>query len=39
VARNQDKFDIVVYTAKSILILGKGGENKERILSILSRKL
>jgi ribosomal protein S3 len=32
-------FDIVVYTAKSVLILGKTGENKERILSILTRKL
>lgn len=39
VARNQDVFDIVVYTAKSVLILGKTGENKERILSILARKL
>ncbi|MFK7779826.1 MAG: 30S ribosomal protein S3 [Candidatus Gracilibacteria bacterium] len=39
VARNQDQFDIVVYTAKSILILGKTGENKERILSILTKKL
>lgn len=39
VARNQDQFDIVVYTAKSILILGKTGENKERILAILAKKL
>jgi len=39
VARNQDQFDIVVYTAKSILILGKTGENKDRIVSILTKKL
>ncbi len=39
VARNQDSFDIVVYTAKSILILGKTGENKDRIVSLLTRKL
>ncbi len=39
VARNQDSFDIVVYTAKSILILGKTGENKDRIVSLLTKKL
>jgi len=39
VARNQDSFEIVVYTAKSILILGKTGENKDRIVSLLTKKL
>lgn len=39
VARNQDVFDIVVYTAKSVLILGKTGENKDRIVALLAKKL
>jgi ribosomal protein S3 len=31
--------DVVVYTAKSVLILGKTGENKEKIQALLTRKL
>jgi ribosomal protein S3 len=31
--------DIVVYTAKSVLILGKTGENKERLELLLNSKL
>ena len=39
VSKNQDMIEVVVYTAKASLILWKTGENKERILSILTRKL
>ena len=39
VSRNQDVLEVVVYTAKSVLILGKTGENKDRIVSLLTRKL
>lgn len=39
VAKNSNSIEIVVYTAKSSLILWKTGENKERILSLLTRKL
>ncbi|MDD2870624.1 MAG: 30S ribosomal protein S3 [Candidatus Gracilibacteria bacterium] len=39
VSRNQDVLDIVVYTAKSALILGKTGENKERLEKLLASKL
>lgn len=39
VSRNQDVLEVVVYTAKSVLILGKTGENKDRIVSLLNRKL
>ncbi|MBT3729296.1 KH domain-containing protein [bacterium] len=39
VSRNQDILDIVVYTAKASLILGKTGENKEQIMALLARKL
>ena len=39
VSKNQDMIEVVVYTAKASLILWKTGENKERILSLLTRKL
>ena len=39
VSRNQDILDIVVYTAKASLILGKTGENKDQIVSLLTRKI
>jgi len=39
VAKNSKSIEIVVYTAKASLILGKTGENKEKIVSLLSRKL
>jgi len=39
VSKNQDLLEVVVYTAKSSLILWKTGENKERIISLLTRKL
>ncbi len=39
VAKNQDVLEVVVYTAKSSLILGKTGENKEQIVNLLTRKL
>lgn len=39
VSRNQNAIEVVVYTAKSILILGKTGENKERLQVLLTRKL
>jgi small subunit ribosomal protein S3 len=39
VSKNQDLIDIVVYTAKSSLILGKTWENKDRIVSNVERKL
>jgi ribosomal protein S3 len=31
--------EVVVYTAKAVLILGKTGENKEKIETLLTRKL
>ena len=39
VARNSDMIEIVVYTAKAVLILGKTGENKERLQTLLTNKL
>lgn len=39
VAKNQDVLEVVVYTAKAALILGKTGENKQRIETLLTRKL
>ena len=39
VSINQDVLEVVVYTAKSTLILWKTGENKENIVSALQRKL
>lgn len=39
VSRNQDTVELVVYTAKSVLILGKTGENKDRLQTLLSAKL
>ncbi len=39
VSRNQDILNVVVYTAKSSLILGKTGENKERLVTLLTHKL
>jgi small subunit ribosomal protein S3 len=39
VSKNQDAIEVVVYTAKSSLILGKTGENKEQLVSLLNRKL
>ncbi|NVP17737.1 30S ribosomal protein S3 [Candidatus Gracilibacteria bacterium] len=39
VSKNQDTIEVVVYTAKSALILGKTGENKEALVSLLTKKL
>lgn len=39
VSINQGIVDVVVYTAKSSLILGKTGENKEQIVTKLQNKL
>jgi len=39
ISRNQDILDVVIYTAKSALILWKTWENKERIQSLLFLKL
>ena len=39
VSREQDNFKISVFTAKSSLILWKTGENLERIITVLSRKI
>lgn len=39
VAKNQDVVDVVIYTAKSSLVLGKTGENKEKLETLLTRKL
>ena len=39
ISRNQDVVDVVVYTAKSALILWKTGENKERLVALLVSKL
>jgi ribosomal protein S3 len=39
VSRDQNTIEVVVYTAKAILILGKLGENKERLESLLLKKL
>lgn len=39
VSKNQDSIDIVVYTAKSSLILGKTWENKDNIVSNIEKKL
>lgn len=37
--KDQNSIQAVVYTAKPALVLGKTGENKERIETILSRKI
>jgi small subunit ribosomal protein S3 len=39
ISKNQDSIDIVVYTAKSSLILGKTWENKDSIVSNIEKKL
>ena len=39
VSKDQNTVEVVVYTAKSALILGKTGENKERLLALLTKKL
>jgi len=39
VARNSNMIEVVVYTAKASLILGKTWENKERLQTLLTRKL
>ena len=39
VSKNQDSINIVIYTAKAALILGKTVENKERLETLLMRKL
>ena len=39
VARNSDSIEVVIYTAKAVLILGKTGENKERLQTLLTNKL
>lgn len=39
VARNSDLIEVVVYTAKASLILGKTTENKDRLETLLTRKL
>ena len=38
VSKEQDNLRVTIFTAKTSLILGKTGENLERIISILSRK-
>ena len=38
VSKEQDNLKVTIFTAKTSLILGKTGENLERITSILSRK-
>ena len=38
VSKEQDNLRVTIFTAKSSLIIGKTGENLERIISILSRK-
>ena len=37
--KEQDSIQAVVYTAKPVLVLWKNGENKEKIETLLSRKL
>lgn len=39
VSKNQDIITVVVYTIKAVLILGKTGEQKEKIEKLLTRKL
>ena len=39
VSKTEDSIKIVIYTAKSILILGKTDENKKRLELLLTRKL
>ena len=39
VSKDQNTVEVVVYTAKAMLILGKTDENKLRLESLLSRKL
>ena len=39
VSKNQDTLTVVVYTAKSSLILGKTSENKDRLVTLLTSKL
>ncbi len=39
VSKNQDTIEVVVYTAKSALILGKTWENKETLVALLTKKL
>lgn len=39
VSKNQDVIEVVVYTAKSALILGKTWENKETLVALLTKKL
>jgi small subunit ribosomal protein S3 len=39
ISKNQDSIDIVVYTAKSALVLGKTWENKDNIVSNIEKKL
>ncbi|RAL57958.1 30S ribosomal protein S3 [Candidatus Gracilibacteria bacterium GN02-872] len=37
--KDQESIQVVVYTAKPVLVLGKTGENKEKIENLLTRKL
>jgi small subunit ribosomal protein S3 len=39
ISKNQDSIDIVVYTAKSALVLGKTWENKDNIVANIEKKL
>lgn len=39
ISKNQESVEVVVYTAKAALILGKTGENKEKLQRLLSNKL
>jgi small subunit ribosomal protein S3 len=39
VSKNQDIITVVVFTSKSVLILGKTGEQKDHLESLLTRKL
>lgn len=39
VSKDQDVIEVVVYTAKSALILGKTWENKDNLVALLSKKV
>ena len=39
VSKNQDIITVVVFTSKSVLVLGKTGEQKDHLESLLTRKL
>jgi ribosomal protein S3 len=39
VSKDQNTVEVVVYTAKAMLILGKTSENKDRLVALLTKKL